>query len=41
MLLRGIEWKSFNLLAADELADRKPLNAENLDENDILTRDWF
>lgn len=41
MLLRGIEWKSFNLLAADELADRKPLDAENLDENDILTRDWF
>ena len=41
MLLRGIEWKAFNLLAQDELEKRKDLNPENLDENDILTREWF
>lgn len=41
MILRGIEWKSFNLLAEDELSNRKPLNSENLNENDILSRTWF
>lgn len=41
MLLRGIEWKSFNLLAEEELGHRKELNAGNLDENDILNRSWF
>lgn len=41
MLLRGIEWKSFNLIAADELEHRKKLTVENLDENDILNRDWY
>lgn len=41
MLLRGIEWKAFNLLAEESLAHRKDLTAENLDENDILSRDWF
>ena len=41
MLLRGIEWKSFNLLAEEELGHRKELNASNLDENDILNRNWF
>ncbi len=41
MLLRGIEWKSMNLKAADELINRKPLNVENLDSNDILEREWF
>lgn len=41
MLLRGIEWKAFNLLAQDELEKRKDLNPENLDENDILNRKWF
>lgn len=41
MLLRGIEWKGFNILAGDELEHRKDLTPENLDENDILNRDWF
>lgn len=41
ILLRGIEWKSFNLLAQEELSHRKGLNAENLEENDILNRPWF
>ena len=41
MLLRGIEWKGFNILAGDELSHRKELTASNLDENDILQRPWF
>lgn len=41
ILLRGIEWKSFNISAADELEHRKDLNTSNLDENDILNREWF
>ena len=41
ILLRGIEWKSFNINAEDELEHRKNLTPTNLDENDILNRDWF
>ena len=41
MLLRGIEWKGFNILAEDELGHRKDLTAENIDENDILNREWY
>lgn len=41
MLLRGIEWKGFNILAEDELDNRKALTGANIDENDILERDWF
>ena len=41
MLLRGIEWKGFNIEAEDELSKRKELNAENLEDNDILSRPWF
>lgn len=41
LLLRGIEWKSFNLIAEEELSHRKELNSENLEENDILNRNWF
>jgi hypothetical protein len=41
MLLRGIEWKGFNILAEDEMQNRKPLTSENIDENDILNRPWF
>ena len=41
ILLRGIEWKSFNINAEDELEHRKDLTPTNLDENDILNRDWF
>lgn len=40
-LLRGIEWKSFNILAQDELSDRKALTGANIDEHDILERNWF
>ena len=41
LLLRGIEWKGFNILAADELEHRKDLNVDNLDDNDILNREWW
>lgn len=41
ILLRGIEWKGFNILAGDELEHRKELTAENLDSNDILNREWY
>ena len=41
MLLRGIEWKGFNILAGDELERRKDLTPENLDDNDILNREWY
>ena len=41
MLLRGIEWKGFNILAEDEMQNRKPLTVENIDNNDILSREWF
>lgn len=40
-ILRGIEWKGFNIMAEDELNNRKPLTAENIDNNDILNRDWY
>lgn len=41
MILRGVEWKAYNLNAQDELNGRVELTAENLDENDILNRDWY
>ena len=41
MLLRGIEWKGFNILAGDELEHRKDLTPENLNDNDILNREWY
>lgn len=41
MIVRGIEWKSMNLLADSQLNDRKPLDETNIDENDILEREWF
>lgn len=41
MLLRGIEWKGFNILAGDELEHRKDLTPANIDENDILNREWY
>lgn len=41
LLLRGIEWKSMNLKAADALSNRHELNVDNLDANDILSRNWF
>lgn len=41
MIIRGIEWKSMNLLADEELKSKKPLNKDNLEENDILERQWF
>lgn len=41
MLLRGIEWKGFNILAGDELNHHKELTPENINENDILNREWY
>lgn len=41
MLLRGIEWKGFNIVAGDELSNRKKLTSKNIDDNDILSRPWF
>ena len=41
MILRGIEWKAYNLNAENELNSRVELTAENLDEHDILNRPWF
>ena len=41
MLLRGIEWKAAELKGLHDLENRKPLTAENIDENDILNRNWF
>lgn len=41
ILLRGIEWKAMKLNAEDELNHRKDLDVDNLETNDILTRDWF
>lgn len=41
LLLRGIEWKGFNILAEDALDNHKDLTPENLDDNDILFREWF
>ena len=41
MLLRGIEWKSLTIEAENQLSNRKDLTGENVDNNDILNRDWF
>ena len=41
MLLRGIEWKSMVIDAENQLSVRKDLTGENIDNNDILERDWF
>lgn len=41
MLVRAIEYKSMNIDADNELNDRKDLNSSNIDEHDILERDWF
>ena len=41
ILLRGIEWKSMKLNAENELNHRKDLDVDNLDTNDILSRDWY
>lgn len=41
MLLRGIEWKSMEIQGINELETRKPLTEENIEENDILNRNWF
>ena len=41
ILLRGIEWKAMKLNAENELNHRRDLDVTNLEENDILARDWF
>lgn len=40
-LLRAIDWKARELKAQDELERRKELTPANINENDILERDWF
>lgn len=41
MLIRGIEWKALDLNAEDQMAKHTPLDAENIDRNDIINREWF
>lgn len=41
MLIRGIEHKANNMKALDELANRTATDGSNLDERDILEREWF
>ena len=41
ILLRGIEWKAMKLNAENELNHRKDLDVTNLEDNDILQRNWF
>ena len=41
MLIRAIEWKARNVLAMNNLSTRVDLNEENINKNDILSRDWF
>lgn len=41
MLIRGVQWKAEELNALKELQDRPDLTADNLESNDILTRDWY
>ena len=41
MLIRAIEYKSMNIDAEYKLQSKQQLTGENIDENDILNRDWF
>lgn len=41
MLIRAIEYKSMNIDAEYKLQSRQQLTAENLDSQDILSRDWY
>lgn len=41
LLLRGIEWKAANQKAMSQLTNTVDLTEDNLDKNDILSRDWF
>ena len=41
MLLRGIEWKGFNIKAKGELEARQRYDGDNIDEEDILEREWY
>ena len=41
MLIRAIEYKAMNIAAIAEIDHRKALDANNIDNNDILSRDWF
>lgn len=41
MLLRGISWKARKELSEQKLSNVTDLTGENLDENDILNRDWY
>lgn len=41
MIIRAIEYKSMNIDAEYKMQQRQELNGENLDSQDILSRDWF
>lgn len=41
MLIRAIEYKSMNIDAEYKLQSRQQLTGENIEDNDILNRDWF
>lgn len=41
MIIRGIEWKGMDLHAKDMLDTKQDLTAENIDNNDILSREWY
>jgi hypothetical protein len=41
MIVRAIEWKSMDIKAKNELDKNVGLNEYNIDENDILNREWF
>lgn len=41
MLIRAIEYKSMNIDAEYKLQSRQQLTGDNIDENDILNRDWY
>lgn len=40
-LLRGISWKARQALAQSQITNTVDLTGENIDKNDILSRDWF
>lgn len=41
LLLRGISWKARKTLAENQLTNTVDLTGENIDKNDILTREWY
>lgn len=41
MLIRAIEYKGMDILAKDQTNSKKKLDESNIDDNDILNRNWF